>query len=128
MKYSGDSRAIRLTARAAGQPASEVQITVEDRGLGITAADLPHIFEPFYRSAAVASAQIHGSGLRLSLVKHIVEAHGGRVGVESVAGRGSAFTLRLPALAQADAAHDENVVLATNRHSQDKGQKPEFSS
>ena len=129
MKYSGDSRRVRLTAKASSdQPASEVQITIEDRGLGIAAADLPHIFEPFYRSGEVASAQIHGSGLGLSLVKHIVEAHGGRVRVESVAGRGSAFTLHLPALAQADAAHDEDVILATNRHNQDKSHKPEFSS
>ena len=117
MKYSGDNRWVRLTAKpAAGQPASEVQITIEDRGLGIAAADLPHIFEPFYRSDEVASAQIHGSGLGLSLVKHIVEAHGGRIRVDSVAGRGSAFTLHLPALMQTDDAPNEDVILATNDH------------
>jgi signal transduction histidine kinase len=113
MKYSGDNRWIRLTAKpAASPPASEVQITIEDRGLGIAAADLPHIFEPFYRSDEVTSAQIHGSGLGLSLVKHIVEAHGGRIRVESTVGHGSAFTLHLPALMQADAAHDEAMPFA----------------
>lgn len=129
MKYSGDNRWVRLTAKpAAGHPASEVQITIEDRGLGIGAKDLPHIFEPFYRSDEVTSAQIHGSGLGLSLVKHIVEAHGGRIRVESVAGRGSAFTLHLPALMQTDAAIDDHVVLATNEHNQSAAQKPEFSN
>jgi signal transduction histidine kinase len=129
MKYSGDNRWIRLTAKpAAGRPASEVQITIEDRGLGIAAADLPHIFEPFYRSDEVTSAQIHGSGLGLSLVKHIVEAHGGHIRVDSVAGRGSAFTLHLPALAQTDDAHDEDVALTTNDHHQSPTQKPEFSN
>jgi signal transduction histidine kinase len=119
MKYSGDNRWIRLMAKpAAGQPASEVQITIEDRGLGIAAADLPHIFEPFYRSDEVTSAQIHGSGLGLSLVKHIVEAHGGRIRVDSVAGRGSAFTLHLPALMQTDATRDEEMPFAAQKSSE----------
>ncbi|MFL6278383.1 MAG: sensor histidine kinase [Blastocatellia bacterium] len=100
MKYGGDKRWIRVTAKAA---ADEVQVIVEDRGLGIAASDLPHIFEPFYRSAEVTAAQIHGNGLGLSLVKHIVEAHGGRVRVQTTAGRGSAFTLILPALMQESA-------------------------
>lgn len=97
MKYGGDKRWIRVIAKTA---AEEVRVTVEDRGLGINASDLPHIFEPFYRSAEVTAAQIHGNGLGLSLVKHIVEAHGGRVAVQTTAGRGSSFTLILPALMQ----------------------------
>ena len=103
MKYGGEQRWVRVTTGAA---ASEVQITIEDRGLGMSANDLAHIFEPFYRSSEVTAAQIHGSGLGLSLVKHIVEAHGGRVLVQSTAGRGSAFTLALPALTQAAATRD----------------------
>jgi signal transduction histidine kinase len=105
IKYSGDHRSVRVTTKAVtGRAASEVRITVEDRGIGIAAADLPHIFEPFYRSTEVTSAQIHGSGLGLSLVKHIIEAHGGRVTVESAAGRGSIFTLNVPALNQESGA------------------------
>jgi len=58
---------------------------------------LPHIFEPFYRGREVVAAQVHGNGLGLSLVKNIVEAHGGTIAVSSVPGEGSSFTLSLPA-------------------------------
>ena len=80
----------------------EAQITVEDRGLGIPPAELPHVFEPFFRGREVIDAQIRGSGLGLSLVKHIIEAHGGRVTVKSAERRGSAFTIHLPAVTEAD--------------------------
>jgi signal transduction histidine kinase len=75
---------------------SEIQITVRDRGSGIPAHEQPHLFEPFYRGEAAKAAQIRGSGLGLSLVQQTVEAHGGRVSVESMAGEGSAFTIHLP--------------------------------
>jgi signal transduction histidine kinase len=98
MKYSGSSRWIGLKAQAVnGAKGSEIQITVEDRGLGISSGERPHIFEPFYRGSEVVAAQIHGNGLGLSLVKSIVEAHGGSVSVRSNPGRGSAFTITLPA-------------------------------
>ncbi len=99
MKYSGDSRWIGLSVESA--PASrgeEIQIRVSDRGLGIAPAEQGRIFEPFYRGKEAQAAQIHGNGLGLSLVKHIVEAHGGRISVESRVGQGSVFTLRLPVL------------------------------
>jgi signal transduction histidine kinase len=57
---------------------------------------LPHIFEPFYRSASVMAAQIHGTGLGLPLSQSIAEAMNGRLTVTSVVGRGSTFTLCLP--------------------------------
>lgn len=99
MKYSANSRRIEIKAssRKAGNK-QQVEITVADSGLGIEADDLPHIFEPFYRGREATAAQIHGSGLGLSLVKQIVEAHNGSVSVQSEVGKGSAFMLRLPAV------------------------------
>ena len=55
------------------------RIPVQDRGIGISSSDLPHIFEPFYRGRSAVDGQIQGSGLGLSLVKEIVDAHGGEL-------------------------------------------------
>lgn len=97
MKYSGDRRWVGIGARAKRTGnGREVEITIEDRGLGIAPSDLPHIFEPFYRGKGIVDAQIHGNGLGLSLVKHTVETHGGRVAVKSTLGLGSSFTVHLP--------------------------------
>lgn len=102
LKYGGESRWLQLSARVTKQThGEELQLAVTDRGLGIAPAELPHIFEPFYRGKDVSAAQIHGNGLGLSLVNHIIEAHGGRVTVESKAGQGSTFTLHLPVLREA---------------------------
>jgi signal transduction histidine kinase len=75
---------------------NEVKVMVEDGGLGISSSDLPHIFEPFFRGEGAVAAQIEGSGVGLSLVKQIVEAHGGRITVKSTPGTGSVFTFYLP--------------------------------
>jgi signal transduction histidine kinase len=91
----------------------EVCVTVRDRGLGIDAADLPHVFEPFRRGRRAVEQQIRGNGLGLSLVKRVVEAHGGRVAVTSVPGEGTSFVVYLPA--ERDAAESEatrDVVAA----------------
>jgi len=102
MKYGGESRWIGLQAEAVNQGREPfVRITVSDHGLGITAEDLPHIFQPFYRGNEAKAAQIRGNGLGLSLVKNIIEAHGGSVSVISRQGAGSAFTLSLPATVSA---------------------------
>ena len=70
-------------------------VTIEDRGLGIPAADLPHVFKRFHRGGNVAG-RIPGSGIGLSGAQQIVEQHGGTIVVRSREGEGSAFTLRLP--------------------------------
>ncbi len=76
-----------------------VEIRVEDHGPGISQAEQAHIFEPFSRGAAVHGEQkIQGSGLGLSMVQEIVQAHRGTVSVQSAPGRGATFIVRLPAL------------------------------
>ncbi len=99
MKYGGTARWIAVRARmvqARGQ--GEVQISVEDKGIGIAPRDLPNIFEPFYRAQSARSGQARGVGLGLYLVKRMMEGMGGRVSVTSQVGRGSCFTLHFPAL------------------------------
>jgi signal transduction histidine kinase len=93
LKYGSEQRWIGIRARPHER---EAQISVSDRGIGIGEADLPHIFEPFYRSPAVRAAQIRGTGLGLPLSQSLAEAMKGRLAVESVPGRGSTFTLYIP--------------------------------
>jgi signal transduction histidine kinase len=98
LKYGSEQRWIGIQARLAehGLSGCEIQISVSDRGIGIESGELPHIFEPFYRSPSVMAAQIHGTGLGLPLAKSIVEAMKGHLTVDSTPGHGSTFTLHLP--------------------------------
>ena len=93
IKYGAEGRWIGVSARAHGR---EIRVVVADRGIGIEPSEQARIFEPFYRAAAVVSAQIQGAGLGLSLVQRIVEAHGGRITVQSAPGQGSEFRVDLP--------------------------------
>ncbi len=99
VKYGGTDRRIGITAALewTASRGYEVAISVEDHGLGIKHSELKNIFEPFYRSPEAKAAQIHGTGLGLSLAKHLAEAMNGRLSVVSEVGVGSVFTLRLPA-------------------------------
>jgi signal transduction histidine kinase len=99
VKYSGRSRWLGVSAlvgqgSSAGQ--EEIHISVRDRGLGISEEDLPHVFEPFYRSRRPAVSKIPGSGLGLSIAKSCAEACGGSLSVLSEEGVGCVFTLHLP--------------------------------
>ena len=115
VKYGGEARWLRVTAspgNSKGLPPLHVVFTVEDHGLGIDAEDRKHIFEPFYRGRTAVSQQIQGSGLGLNLVARIAEAHGGRVTVTSEPGKGSAFTISLPAVTDRAAAASQAAFAA----------------
>ncbi len=93
VKYSGDSRqvAVRLNREN-----GSVALEVEDRGIGIARKDHIRIFEKFYRAGDPLVHTTKGSGLGLSLVKHVAQAHHGTVSVESSPGQGSKFILKVP--------------------------------
>jgi signal transduction histidine kinase len=115
VKYGGAARWLRVSATLDPGIGSRQQVifAVEDHGIGIDAEDRKHIFEPFYRGREAVSQQIQGSGLGLNLVHRIAEAHGGTVGVTSEPGKGSTFTLALPALHdRPSAAEAESLNLA----------------
>ena len=79
-----------------GNATDSVRISVKDRGIGVAKSEHKKIFEKFYRAEDSLVHETKGSGLGLSLVKHIMDAHGGWVEVDSSPGRGSTFTLVLP--------------------------------
>jgi len=92
-KYSGEEKQITLSAGAAN---GSVFFTVQDNGIGLSARDTKRIFKRFYQVDQRLSRSGGGCGLGLSIVKFIVTAHQGTVGVESQPGRGSTFTISLP--------------------------------
>lgn len=93
MQYTPAGGKIMVGAERKGQ---EVVITVADTGIGIPQADQPRIFERFYRVDVARSREVGGTGLGLSIAKHLMEAHGGRLWVESEVGNGSKFHFSVP--------------------------------
>jgi signal transduction histidine kinase len=116
VKYGGVARWMGIRAWIAGgsDRGKEIRITVKDKGIGIEREDLKRIFEQFYRSPAATSAQIHGSGLGLPLAKTIAEAMGGRLTVESMPQKGSAFTVHLPVKDDPEAGNHLSVTPEVN--------------
>jgi signal transduction histidine kinase len=93
LKYSADEKFLRVKLYRAN---GVVKLEVADRGIGIARREQSKIFEKFYRTGDPLVHNTKGSGLGLSLVRHITHAHGGRVEVESTPGKGSKFTLSFP--------------------------------
>ncbi|MGA7221601.1 MAG: ATP-binding protein [Candidatus Acidiferrales bacterium] len=93
IQYTPQGGHIRVTADAGD---SDAVISVADTGIGIPLADQERIFERFYRVDAARSREAGGTGLGLSIAKHIVEAHGGKLWVESAVGQGSRFSFSIP--------------------------------
>ncbi len=98
IKYSDTDSRVELRGERRQQNDREmVAISVRDYGAGIGKKHLPRLFERFYRSDKARSRKLGGTGLGLAIVKHIAQAHNGSVSVESELGKGSIFTLYLPA-------------------------------
>ena len=95
IKYARPSTAVRVVARPTG--ADRIAVAVSDEGDGIPAAHLPRLTERFYRVDTARSRQLGGTGLGLAIVKHVVNRHRGRLDIQSKPGKGSTFTVTLPA-------------------------------
>jgi signal transduction histidine kinase len=93
LKYSTEDKFLRVKLYREN---GSVKLEVEDHGIGITSREQTKIFEKFYRTGDPLVHNTKGSGLGLSLVRHITDAHGGSIDVDSIPGKGSRFTLTLP--------------------------------
>jgi len=93
IKYNRQGGKVKISVKAEG---SSVSIEVQDTGIGIAQADLPRVFERFYRVDKSRSRSMGGSGLGLSIVKKIIEDHKGTITVDSIPGEGSTFRIVLP--------------------------------
>jgi signal transduction histidine kinase len=121
VKYGGEQRWLRVSAGAAPGKGQEIELAVEDRGIGIGKDDIEHIFEPFYRSPAVSESQIHGTGLGLPLARTIIESMGGRLTAKSELGKGSSFVIHLPA------ARESRLKETQSATDKPAGAEPGFS-
>jgi len=97
VKYSNKNGEICLAAERRGDA---IALSVSDDGIGIGSADVPRIFERFYRADKARSRELGGTGLGLSIVKHIAQLHGGRVEAESELGKGTTIRLLWPVVTQ----------------------------
>lgn len=106
VKFNRPEGTVHITAE---EREGRAVISIQDTGAGISALDLPRIFERLYRGDKSRSRKTEGSGLGLAIVKHLVQAHGGEVSVSSELGRGSRFTFTVPV-----AANEKDSPVSTN--------------
>lgn len=111
VKYSGDSRVINVRLARENR---FISISVTDYGIGIPTEDRERIFERFHRVSTGLVHDVKGSGLGLAIVKHIVEAHGGKVAVQSEPGKGSTFTVFLPVGDEAELGEVSGSLLGAS--------------
>jgi two-component system phosphate regulon sensor histidine kinase PhoR len=97
VKYTREGGRVEVAVEPAAADGAPVRLRVVDNGVGIPARDLPHVFDKFYRVKNASTSGIAGTGLGLAITRSVVEAHRGRIGVESVEGSGSTFWVELPA-------------------------------
>jgi two-component system phosphate regulon sensor histidine kinase PhoR len=112
IKYTPRGGRVHVTARVLpsalppdsqlARPGGFIEISVADTGIGVPPEDLPRLTERFYRVDKARSREMGGTGLGLAIVKHVVQAHGGWMGIESQLGRGTTVSLFFPAYAEAD--------------------------
>ena len=93
IKYSNENSKILVSTE---ESVGHLVVQVADQGIGIADCEIPHVFTKFYRSMEVKNSAIKGSGLGLYLARYFVELHSGTISAESVAGKGSTFTVKLP--------------------------------
>ena len=111
VKYAGDGATVTVSARTDGDVTI---VRVEDTGAGIPPQHLARLFERFYRVDAGRSREVGGTGLGLSIVKHLVEAMGGTIAVQSEIGKGTTFTVKLPRTAPPEKATTTPVLDEDN--------------
>jgi signal transduction histidine kinase len=106
----GAGSPIRVSARTLRTDGAEVVIEVEDEGPGIPEDELPKVFDSFFRGRMARDGQVEGSGIGLSVVYHVVRAHGGQVRASRVQPHGTRFTLVLPALSRPAARRTDSAA------------------
>ena len=112
IKFTPRGGQVRVQVRAEADGAAS--ITVTDTGIGIDPAELPRIFDRFFRGSGASEARGSGSGLGLAIVRGIVEMHGGTVAVESRLGAGTTFRVTLPAQPRPPAGGEDRRVVETS--------------
>jgi signal transduction histidine kinase len=109
VKFTPEGGTIKLVVSVQGEGQRWVEIRVCDTGQGIPAEDVTRIFDKFYQSSSPRQGRQQGTGLGLTIARHIVEAHGGQIWAESRVGEGATFVVRLPVSHRAT-----NLMLAAS--------------